>query len=232
MRLELCASDRRLRVLRSLAHHLAALVSELPDQQSTRKIAGTGFECAKKKGGSPHRFRSGRDSGAKRKGIHMPDGSIWTGFYAEWDQLSEEDRQTVIDTRAKNNAKGGRKGRQVSEVGTSAKKLKAIKSKMADLQRTLAAIKAKQVNNAGDDGDNNASDTPDNAGNSFGGATEKEAKERMTGSCCTSDGAANGCYCHMALVDDAFHQSYSTCSLSTRVLRMEIDNTQRLTLAE
>ena len=100
------------------ANHLAAQVSELPDQQSTRKIAGTGSERKKKKGVDTHRIRGGgaADGAAnKRKGIHMPDGTIWTGFYSEWEQLSKEDRQSVLDARQKNKAKGGR-GRQVSEV--------------------------------------------------------------------------------------------------------------------
>ena len=88
------------------ANHLSAQVSELPDQQSTRKIAATGSKATPTK-----RIRGGGNggNGGKRTGIHMPDGSVWTGFYSEWDQLSKEDRQTVIDTRKKNKAKGGRR---------------------------------------------------------------------------------------------------------------------------
>lgn len=104
----------------------------------------------------------------------MPDGSVWTGFYSDWDQLSKEDRQTVMDTRVKNSAKGGRKGRQVSEV-CSGEKLKTIKSKMAELQRTLASIKAKKQ--SADDDDDDASDVPDNAGDSFGGRQKKKQRK-------------------------------------------------------
>jgi hypothetical protein len=162
------------------ANHLAALVSEIPDQQSTRKIAAAGSDGPKKKG-TPQRIRGGGsgagDSGAgKRKGIHMPDGSVWTGFYSDWDQLSKEDRQKVIDTRVKNKAKGGRKGRQVSEVCCTTNKMKSLKNKMADLQRTLAAIKSKQSNTDGDD-DDDASDIPDNAGDSFGGRQKKKQRK-------------------------------------------------------
>ena len=77
------------------ANHLSAQVSELPDQQSTRKIAATGTKATPTKrirGGG-----SGRGSG-KRNGIIMPDGSV----YSDWDLLSKEDRQTVINTRKKN----------------------------------------------------------------------------------------------------------------------------------
>ena len=74
------------------ANHLSAQASELPDQQSTRKIAATGSKATPTK-----RIRGGGSggNGGKRTGIHMPDGSVWTGFYSDWDQLSKEDRQTV-----------------------------------------------------------------------------------------------------------------------------------------
>ena len=127
------------------ANHLSAQVSELPDQQSARKIAGTGSDRKRKTGNDIKRIRGGgnAENGAKRKGIHMPDGSVWTEFYSDWDQLSKEDRQMVIETRQKNKAKGGR-GRQVSDVTSSASKLKKIKSQMSELKRALAAIQTKQ----------------------------------------------------------------------------------------
>jgi hypothetical protein len=83
------------------ANHLSAQVSELPDQQSTRKIAGTGSDRKRKTGNDIKRIRGGgnADNGAKRKGIYMPDGSVWTGFYSDW---AKEDRQTVIETWQKN----------------------------------------------------------------------------------------------------------------------------------
>jgi hypothetical protein len=162
------------------ANHLAALVSEIPDQQSTRKIAAAGSDRPKKEGTS-QRIRGGgagaTDSGAsKRKGIHMPDGSVWTGFYSDWDQLLKEDRQTVMDTRVKNKAKGGgrSKSRQVAEVCCTSDKMKSLKTKMAELQRTLAAIKSK---NADGDDDDDASDVPDNAGDFFGGRQKKKQKK-------------------------------------------------------
>jgi hypothetical protein len=107
----------------------------------------------------------------------MPDGSVWTEFYSDWEQLSKEDRQTVNDTRAKNKAKGGRnKGRQVAEVSCTSDKMKSLKTKMADLQRTLAAIKSKQSNADGDD-DDDSSDVPDNAGDSFGERQKKKQRK-------------------------------------------------------
>ncbi len=151
------------------ANHLSAQVSELPDQQSTRKVAANKSVPAK-------RIRGG--GGGKRNGIHMPDGSIWTGFYAEWEKLSKEDRQTVIDTRVKNKAKGVKHGRQVSSAASANScgndKLKDIKTQVAELKRTLASIQAKQSSSGEDDGDESV--TPDNAGDSFGGRQRKKAK--------------------------------------------------------
>lgn len=86
------------------ANHLSAMVSELPDHQSSRKISATDS-----KGTTPKRLRGGgssRDAGSKRKGINMPDGSIWTGYYSDWEKMSDTDKQTVMDTRKKNRAKG------------------------------------------------------------------------------------------------------------------------------
>ena len=63
------------------ANHLAAQVSELPDHQSSRKVAAAG---SKNKDTPAKRIRGGGAGGvasaSKRKGIHMPDGSIGTGF--------------------------------------------------------------------------------------------------------------------------------------------------------
>ena len=151
------------------ANHLSAQVSELPDTQSSRKIAATSSDRAKE----PKRIRGGgsgptKDS-AKRKGIYMPDGSVWTGYYSDWSQMSADDKQTVLDTRKKNKGKSP-KGRKVSEVGT---KLKDIKSQMAELKRTIASLSKNKT--SPDDG--NESDTPDNAGDSFGGRQNKKQKK-------------------------------------------------------
>jgi hypothetical protein len=156
------------------ANHLSAQVSELPDPQTPRKVSSTGSSNKAKKGNEAKRLRGGgANAGGKRDGIHMPDGSVWTGFYAEWDELSQEDRQTVIDTRASNKAKGGR-GRKVAEVG-SAKTLKDIKSQVAALKRKLASLKSGKAEPGGTDSDDD--DVPDNAGDSFGGRQKKKAKK-------------------------------------------------------
>lgn len=90
-------------------------------------------------------------------------------------QLSKEDRQTVMDTRVKNKSKGGGK-RQKSEAGTGNKaKLRDIKAQVSELKRTLASIQAKRPGSS--DGDDDDSDAPDNAGDSFGGRQNKKQKK-------------------------------------------------------
>lgn len=42
-----------------------------------------------------------KDNG-KRKGMHVPDGSVWTGFYSDWAPMSSDDKQVVLETRKKN----------------------------------------------------------------------------------------------------------------------------------
>jgi hypothetical protein len=153
------------------ANHLSAQVSELPDHQSTpRKVsaAGSNHRSGKFSGGKNRGTGGGTNSTGKRNGIHMPDGSVWTGFYSDWDQLSKDDKKTVMDTRASNKSKGNRK---VSEIG-SAQKLKDIKSQVAELKRSLASIKSTQ-----DAGENGGGDVPDNAGDSFGGRQQKKQKK-------------------------------------------------------
>ena len=109
------------------ANHLSAQVSELPDNQSNRKFSGALTD----RNNDPKRIRGGgAKESAKRKGIYMPDGSVWTGYYSDWAQMSSDNKQMVLDTRKKNKGKTPTKNRRASEVGS---KLKDIKSQMAEL---------------------------------------------------------------------------------------------------
>jgi hypothetical protein len=76
----------------------------------------------------------------------------------------------VIDTRATNKAKGGR--RKVAEVGST--KLKEIKTQVAALKRKLASMKSNKESSADSDDD---AEVPDNAGDAFGGRQSKKSKK-------------------------------------------------------
>ena len=88
----------------------------------------------------------------RKKGIHMPDGSIWTGYYSDWDKMSESDKQTVMDTRKKNKSKG---------TTPNKKKAGDLSAQLAELKRSIAAIQSKTTTDV-NDGDTDSSDVPDN----------------------------------------------------------------------
>ena len=148
------------------ANHLSSVVSELPDYQSSRKISATD---SNKKAKVKH-IRGGGSSGgenqaSKRKGVYMPDGSVWTGYYSDWETMSEKDKNVVMETRKKNKAKGGTPHK---------KKASNLKSQIADLKRSIAALKKTSDNEAEDSSD--ANDAPNNAGDAFGGRNKKKQK--------------------------------------------------------
>jgi len=148
------------------ANHLSSVVSELPDYQSSRKISATD---SNKKAKVKH-IRGGGSSGgenqaSKRKGVYMPDGSVWTGYYSDWETMSEKDKNVVMETRKKNKAKGGTPHK---------KKASNLKSQIAVLKRSIAALKKTSDDEAEDSSD--ANDAPNNAGDAFGGRNKKKQK--------------------------------------------------------
>ena len=153
------------------ANHLSAIVSELPDYQLSRKVSAIDNKIKNK------RIRGGGGNGtslaSKRKGIHMPDGSIWTGYYSDWEKMTDADKQTVMDTRKKNKAKGSTPNkRKVSEV-----KVSDVKAQLADLKKSIAAIKLGKASKDDDTSTTDDSSVPDNAGDSFGGRNKKKARK-------------------------------------------------------
>ena len=158
------------------ANFLASQVSKLPDHQSGRKIAGTGSDRGKDevkriRGGGA----KGTGDGGKRNGIHMPDGSIWTGYYSDWNEMTKEDRQTVMDTRVKGTNKN-KKGSGGSKSKTKAGG-KDHKAQVAALKRKLAALTANKSSKCDDEEADDDSSAPDNAGDSFGGRQKKKQKK-------------------------------------------------------
>ena len=148
------------------ANHLAAMVSELPDRHLSRKVAAADSKPKTKRirGGG-----GGSGPASKRKGIYMPDGSVWTGYYSDWDKMSDTDKETVMSTRKANKAKG---------TTPTKRKVADVKTQLSELKRTVAALKL--ANKAARDDDTSATDdssVPDNAGDAFGGRNSKKRKE-------------------------------------------------------
>lgn len=146
------------------ANHLSAIVSELPDHQTPRKVSGTESKVKTQRirGGGAH-----ANLASKRKGIHMPDGSVWTGYYSDWDKMSDADKQTVMDTRKKNKLKG---------TTPNKKKAGDLKSQLAELKRSIASLQSKSSKEDEKD-ESDDSDVPDNAGDAFGGRQKKKQKK-------------------------------------------------------
>ena len=147
------------------ANHLAAMVSELPDSHLARKVSATDTKPNVK------RIRGGgRDSGPASKRIHMPDRSIWTGYYSDWEKMSDADKETVMATRKSNKAKG------ISGTPTK-RKVVDVKTRIADLKRTVAALKLARANRDDDTSVTDDSSVPDSAGDAFGGRTSKKSRK-------------------------------------------------------
>ena len=96
----------------------------------------------------------------------MPDGSVWTGYYSDWDTMPEKDKNTVMETRKKNKEKGGTPHK---------KKTPNLKSQIADLKRSIAALKKTSDDDTEDTSD--AHDATNNAGDAFGGRSKKKQKK-------------------------------------------------------
>ena len=82
--------------------------------------------------------------------------------------MSDADKETVMETRKKNKAKGS--------TPTSKRKVSDAKAQLADLKRSIAALKMAK----GKYDDTSATDdssVPDNAGDAFGGRSSKKSKK-------------------------------------------------------
>jgi hypothetical protein len=77
--------------------------------------------------------------------------------------MSEKDKDTVMETRKKNKAKGGTPHK---------KKAPNLKSQITDLKRSIAALKKSSDDDT--EGSSDAADAPNNAGDAFGGRNKKK----------------------------------------------------------
>jgi hypothetical protein len=81
--------------------------------------------------------------------------------------MSDADKETVMETRKKNKAKG---------TTPTKRKVADVKTQLADLKRSIAALKLAKAK----DDDTSATDdssVPDNAGDAFGGRNSKRSKK-------------------------------------------------------
>jgi hypothetical protein len=114
--------------------------------------------------------RGGHGGSAPESGIKGPDGVIFTGFYKNFQQLSDEDKQAIFDERKRLNIVPKRSRGSSRPCSTSS--VKSKKKTLAKMTREIASLKVKKGASS-----NEADETPDNAGDQFGGRKSKKSKK-------------------------------------------------------
>lgn len=137
----------------SAANHLSSLVKPRAKRELAA-VASTG------------------DSTATANSPIWKNGKIHTGYYANWRQLSKQDRDMVLAERNK-------QGQTPTKSSNKSGKTTATwKKQVKGLKKKIAALKRK-VPGASDESDDDTTDEPNNdAGNSFGGRSEKANKKK------------------------------------------------------
>ncbi len=97
------------------------------------------------------------------------NGKIHTGFYSNWCHLSKEDKKLVL-------AEQDRLGMKGKSDGNSKKSEKKWKKQVKGLMKDVAALKMKAPN--GDLSDESSVEPTHDAGNAFGGRSEKAKKKK------------------------------------------------------
>ena len=119
------------------ANHHTAAVSELPEYHLTRKVSASssGTPRIRGGGGNSHNSNIKKKGGmqAPNKGILMSDGSVFTGYYPNWPELSKEDMQHLLHSRKKKKKGGVGNKRQISDVASIAEQLQVMKHTISEL---------------------------------------------------------------------------------------------------
>ena len=143
---------------------LAASVSNMPEYQSkARMVSALGqHQGDESENGSIYR-----------------DGKIFTGYYKNWRELSKEDKDKVDAERVRMNTKKQPKNKQGGRKVSFAETKTALASQKKALKQAKRQITSLRRKAKSDDSDSDSSvDKPsDNAGNSFGGRSEKDCKK-------------------------------------------------------
>ena len=111
-----------------VANHLSAPVSELAEYQMACKVSLVTRICG------------GGNAPTDLDGIQMPNGTIYTGYYKNWNALSQEDKDKVLAEwkkrgidKSRNSNKGKDNKRKVAEIQALAESMEEIKRKISEL---------------------------------------------------------------------------------------------------
>ena len=109
------------------AINLTTAVLELPEYHLTGNVSASssGTPRIQGGGGSNHNSNIKKKGGtqAPSKGILISHGSVFTGYYPNWSELSKEDKQRVLDSRSKKKKGGIGNKQQISDVTSIADQL-------------------------------------------------------------------------------------------------------------
>ena len=138
------------------ANHLTAALSILPDFVARSRVSNVSTSA-----------------GHESARIYRADGSIETGFIKEWGSLSKEDKTKVFNERKRLGIKRGKGGKKPNGDSEQLKKAQTqLKTLNKELNSKIAALKKVRFSNE----EQKEDETPDDAGNQFGGRSQKKAK--------------------------------------------------------
>ena len=161
------------------ANHLTATVSELPEYHLTCKVSAlsSGTPRIRGGGGSNHNSNIKKKGGmqAPSKGVLMSDGSVFTGYYPNWSELSKEDKQRMLDSRSKKKKGGIGNKQQISDIASITEQLQVMKRTISELM----SAKNDHINSESskEKMKSKAQHIPNDAGNAFGGRRVKSNQE-------------------------------------------------------
>ena len=110
---------------------------------------------------------------APEGGVKSTDGTIFTGYYPNWQQLLDANKQSVYDERARLDIKNVR-GKKPPHKGRGASAIKSNKKQVGKLNRKIASLKARLKSSNDKDDDDEPEAIQDNAGDQFGGRKKKK----------------------------------------------------------
>jgi hypothetical protein len=148
-----------------LANSMAAEAASLPDHAHNRQASGLD--------------RHPTPGSAPASGIKGANGDIFTGFYKNFQSLSDDEKQAIFDERKrlninpkKNRGNHSRKG-QTSAIKVNKKTLSKMTREISSMKARLKDIKATKVTFKDED-----SNVQDNAGDQFGGRKKKKKQKK------------------------------------------------------
>ena len=146
------------------SNHLAAGVAKFPETQFTKinvSYVGTGGQ----QGGN--HWQGGAT--APSTGVHADDGSIFIGYYTNFNSLSKDEKRSIHEECKRKGTNKGKKGKYPSRAVKQVETTKGLKTRLKKLHLKILALKRKINNNSAD-----SNSVKDNAGESFGGQKEKK----------------------------------------------------------